>query len=305
MIKKIIHKLKNHTFITDVRRKIYVKRYIKTAKDNSKKYLIGLGKICLKYEMNLNNPKTFNEKINWYKINYHTNLMDYVVDKINAKEYVSSKGLNDIVIKTIGTYDKLSDINFELLPNKFVIKNTSDSGGVFICKNKTKINIKSVEKKLSCFNKEMINGVHWALENAYSSNNRIIVEELLDTLDGHSPADYKFFCFNGEPKFLFVATNRDTNVCFDFYDTDFKWINVKNGHPNSNKEIIKPKNFEKMLDICRILSKDFPQVRVDLYNINGKIYFGELTFYHFAGLTPFKPDKYDLEFGNYFDLPNK
>ena len=252
--------------------------------------------------MNLSNPQTFNEKLNWYKLNYHTQLMDFVVDKIDAKKYVISKGLEEIVIKTIITYNNVDEINYDNLPDKFVVKNTLDSGGVYVCKQKKLIDKQKLEEKLSCYNKEMINGTHWALEAAYSNNNRIIIEELLDTTDGHSPADYKFFCFDGEPKFLFVASERDTDVKFDFFDIDFNWLDVRQGHKNNKNRPVKPKNYERMLEICKILSKDFPHVRVDLYNVDGKIYFGELTFYHGGGCNSISPEEWDYKIGSWIDL---
>lgn len=304
-MKYIIKNLFTKNICKILRKKIYVKFHIAHANENKEKYLIGLGKILLGYKMNLKNPQTFNEKINWYKINYENELMYKVVDKIYAKEYVISKNLSEIVIPTYNIFDNLEDINFDKLPNKFVIKNTQDSGGVYVCKDKNKTSISMIKDKLNVLNKEIINGTHWALEKAYNGENKIIVEKLIDTNDGHAPWDYKFFCFNGEPKFLFVATNRDTNTCFDFFDIDFKHLNLKQGHPNSKIKINKPQNYEKMLEICRILSKDFLHVRVDLYNIDGKIYFGELTFYHFAGLTPFKPKQWDYEFGKYFIIKKK
>ena len=271
---------------------------------SDKEYLIRLGKIRLGYKMNLDNPQTFNEKLNWYKLNYCTDLMKKVVDKIYAKEYVKSKGLENILISTIKTYDSINDIKLNELPKKFVIKNSMDSGGVFVCKDINKINKNDIVDKLKVV-VNFRNGKHVNREYAYTeNNNKIIVEELLETPDNHAPWDYKFFCFDGEPKFLFVGSDRDTGVCFDFFDIDFNWLNVKQGHPHSKKDIIKPENYEKMLDICRILSKDFPHVRVDLYNVNGKIYFGELTFYHFAGLTSFKPRKWDKIFGDFWNLNN-
>jgi len=301
MIKSIIYHLKAGTLLTTIRKKLYYKRCSKT-NISDKDYLIGLGKILLGYRMNLDHPQTFNEKINWYKLNYKNKLMHDVVDKIEAKKYVISKGLEEIVVSNYAIYDSFSKINIDLLPNKFVIKNTMDSGGVFVCRDKNIVNINDIYSRLNS-QLEANTDKHWAREFAYvQSNNRIIVEELIETPDGHTPWDYKFFCFNGEPKFLFVGSDRDTNVCFDFFDIDFNWLNVKQGHPHSKKKIIKPENYNKMLDICRILSKDFPHVRVDLYNVNGKIYFGELTFYHFAGLTPFKPKKWDKIFGDMWDL---
>lgn len=182
-----------------------------------------------------------------------------------------------------------------------MIKYTLDSRE-FICKEKSLVNINQIKKRLQLVTQEIINGRHWTLEQVYKGKNRIIVKSLLETIDGHAPADYKFFCFDGESKFLFVGTKREKNVRFDCFDIDFNWISVRQGHKNNKKRPTKPRNFDKMLQIARGFSKGFPHVRVNLYSIEGKIYFGELTIYHFAALTPFKPYKYDVEFGKYFNI---
>ena len=302
--KKFFHHLKNRTLFLVIKRTLYVKKHLKKENFDEKEYLVGLGIKTLGYRMDLDNPKSFNEKINWLKLNYIDEKMKYVVDKINAKEYLKSLGLNKYVIPTIKVYDKFQNINLDELPQKFVIKNTQDSGGVFVCKDKSLITINDISKKLK--NKAgfiSANGRTWSLEPVYGvDSNKVIVEELLNTPDGHAPWDYKFFCFNGEPKFLYVATNRDRNVCFDFFDIDFNHLKVKQCHPNSNAIIKKPRNYDTMLNVCRALSKNFPEVRVDLYNINGNIYFSELTFYSNAGLLPFKPKKWDRIFGDMWDL---
>ena len=266
---------------------------------DDKNYLINKGKINLGYRMNLKSPVTFNEKLNWYKLNYRNELMIKCTDKWAVREYVEGKGLGNILVKNYGIYDKVDDINLEALPSQFIAKATGDSGGVVVCKDKktffeqAKNKFCDLEKDYSKFNKE------W---HYHYIKNKIIIENLIETEDGHSPKDYKFFCFNGEPKFLFVASERDTDVKFDFFDLDWNHIPVIQGHYNSKKKIEKPEKLKEMLEICRILSKDFPHVRVDLYYEKEKIYFGELTFFHFSGLTPFHPKKYDYIFGEYFDL---
>lgn len=302
IIKKVFLHLKQHDLIMIVRGK-RLRKNIRLLKNNPEKYLIKLCKINLKYNINLNNPQTFNEKINWYKLHYRNPLMKTCVDKIEVKKYIRKKGLDDILVKTYATYDSIDKIVLDKLPNSFVIKNTIDSGGVYVCKNKEYYNYNAMHEKLSMVDKTIINGKHVFCEWAYEGlKNRIIVEEYLKTNDGHAPWDYKFFCFNGEPKFLFVGSNRDTSVCFDFFDIDFNHLDVVQGHPWSKENIVKPKNYERMLEICRLLSSDFPHVRVDLYNIDGKIYFSELTFYHCAGLVPFKPKEWDYKFGEYFNI---
>ncbi len=293
--------IKVKLFFHKVKRKIRNYFFKKKKFDNDKDYLVALGKARLGYKMDLDNPKTFNEKLNWYKLNYRNDLMVKCADKYDVKDYVRSKGLDYILVKDYGVYDKIEDINLNNLPNEFVAKNTGDSGGVVICKDKSvffekaKEKLKGISKDYSNYNKE------WPY---HFIKNRIIVEEIIDTDDGHSPKDFKIFCFNGEPKFLFVASERDTNVKFDFYDTNWNYIKVAQGHEHAKNPIKKPEKLDEMLEIARKLSKDFPHVRVDLYYEKGKIYFGELTFFHFSGLTPFWPKKYDYIFGEYFDIKN-
>ena len=291
----------NYIFFDKVKRKIRSYMYNPKKYDNDKDYLIELGKIRLGYKMNLDNPKTFNEKLNWYKINYRNDLMVTCADKWLVKQYVRDKGLDHILVKDYGVYDKVEDINLDNLPNQFVAKVTGDSGGVVVCKDKNNF-YNQIGNKFSNLNKDYSNSnKEW---HYHYIKNKIIVEDLIITEDGHSPKDYKFFCFNGEPKFLFVGSERDIDVKFDFYDLEWNHIPVKQGHLNAENEIKKPEKLDEMLDICRILSKDFPHVRVDLYYEKGKIYFGELTFFHFSGMTSFHPHKYDRIFGDYFDITN-
>ena len=266
---------------------------------NDADYLIDLGRFRLGYTMDLNHPKTFNEKLNWYKLNYRNDLMTLCTDKYEVRKYVESKGLKDILLNCYGVYDSFDQINIDTLPDKFVVKATGDSGGVVICRDKNKLK-ELAGNKFDNFNVDYSKLFkEWNYQNI---KNRIIVDELIDTKDENAPNDYKIFCFHGEPKFLFVASERNIDVKFDFYDLDWNLIDVLQGHNRSKNGIEKPKNFDKMLEIARNLSKDFPHVRVDLYNVEGKIYFGELTFFHFAGMTPFYPRKFDDIFGEYFDI---
>lgn len=289
----------NCIFFDKVKRKIRNKFYNPNKRKNDKDYLIELGKIRLGYKMNLDEPITLNEKINWYKLNYKNDLMITCTDKWLVRQYIKDKGLEHILLKDYGIYKSTNEINIDNLPNEFVAKVTGDSGGVVVCKNKNNF-FNMIGNKFSYLNKDYSNiNKEWPY---HFINNKIIIEELIKTEDGHAPKDYKIFCFNGEPKFLFVASERDVDVKFDFFDLNWNHIPVKQGHLNSKKPIKKPEKFNEMLDICRILSKDFPQVRVDLYYENGKIYFGELTFFHFSGMTPFHPNKYDKIFGEYFDI---
>lgn len=258
------------------------------------------------YSLNLKNPKTFNEKIQWLKL--HDRNPEYIkmVDKVEAKKYVASIIGEEYIIPTIGVYEKVDDIDFEKLPKQFVLKCTHDSNGVVICKDKSTFDIKKAKTKLErglaqsyyCYNRE------WPYKGVKP---RIIAEKFMtDDENGAELKDYKWFCFDGTPKYLFIATDRFTDgkqTKFDFYDTSFKHLPFTNGHPNASKAIKKPAGFEKMKEISACLSQGLPHVRVDLYDIKGKIYFGELTFYHWSGFMPFKPQEWDYKFGELITLP--
>ena len=303
LFKKVLRSLRNGTFISKIKIRIIFKQVGKFKKNNKEKeYLIKLGKVNLGYVMDLDNPKTFNEKLNWYKLNYKNDLMVKCVDKVLVDEYVKNKNLGHILTKKYAIWNNPDEIDISTLPDKFVIKTNHDSGGVVICKTKEDFNRKKMKFIEKHFKKDSC-GVY--LEAPYKLvEKKIFAEEFIETDDGHAPNDYKIFCFNGEPKFLFVGTERDIDVKFDFFDTKWNWLDLRQGHENSKNRPVKPNNFEEMLEIAKVLSKDFPHVRVDLYNENGKIRFGELTFYHFAALTPFDPIEFDYKFGEYFDIKN-
>lgn len=257
------------------------------------------------YSLNLDEPRTFNEKIQWLKLNYRRPEFIKMVDKYNAKKYVADLIGEEHVIPTIGVYNSVDEIDWKALPDQFVLKCTHDSGGVVICSDKSKLNIDAAKKKLrqGLCKGFYYQGREWPYKNV---PRKIIAEKYMVDESGIELKDYKFFCFNGVPKFLFVATDRlkeNEEVKFDFYDLEFNHLDVRNGHPNSSRDLSKPAGFDKMVEIASTLSKDLPHLRVDLYDINGQIYFGELTFYHFSGFTPFVPLEWDYKFGEMINLP--
>lgn len=270
-------------------------------------YLKYVFKHCVGYPLNLDNPQTFNEKIQWLKLNNRKPEYTDMVDKIDAKKYVESLIGSEYIIPTIGTWDSVDEIGWDSLPNQFVMKCSHDSGGIIVCKDKSKLNIEEARRKLT--DGWVSNYYKYYKEYPYREvKPRLIAEEYMEDESGYELKDYKIFCFDGEPKFLFVATDRQKKgeeVKFDFFDLEWNHIPVRNGHENAKSPIPKPKNFELMLELARKLSKGKTHVRVDLYNCNGKIYFGELTFFHFSGLTSFVPQEWDYKFGEYFNLPIK
>lgn len=258
-------------------------------------------------KLNLDNPQSYNEKLQWLKVNCRHSEYTQMVDKIEAKKYVANIIGNGYIIPTLGIYNSFDEIDFAKLPNQFVIKCTHDSGGVVVCKDKNNLNLKTAKKIIK---HGLGKSAFWASrEYPYKEvKPRIIIEEYMEDESGYELKDYKIFCFNGKAKFLFVATDRgkeSEETKFDFFDLEWNHLPFTNGHPNNMNPIKRPKNLDEMISISEKLSKDIPHVRVDLYNINGKIYFGELTFFHWSGFVPFVPDCWDYKFGEYIELPKQ
>lgn len=254
----------------------------------------------------LRNPKTFNEKLMWYKLYYHNPLMTRCADKWEVREYLRERGLEEYMNEAIGVWDDVEKIDFDALPDMFVLKSTHGTAQIIICKDKKTLNIAKTKRVMKFWlrTNQCRAGYEWAYKDIKP---RIICEKYIETADGLPPKDYKVFCFKGVPHFLFVASERLNNhdVKFDFYDCDWNLLPVTQGHPNSQKPMQKPSELSKMLEIASKASKDFPHVRVDFYLENGKLMIGELTFYHFDGFVRFNPSKYDEIFGAYFELPEK
>lgn len=267
------------------------------------KYITIKYKLEMNQKLNLKEPKTFNEKLQWLKLYDRKPEYTKMVDKYEAKKYVADIIGEEYIIPTLGVWDKFEDIDFTKLPNQFVLKPTHASGNVFICKNKDEIDYKKLKKTVQKWLKRNYYLVHreWPYKNVRP---RIIAEQYMVDESGTELKDYKFFCFNGEPKLLFVAKDRPYATKFNYYDMDFKKLPFKQHYKNFNDYIEKPKGFEKMIELSRKLSKDIPHVRVDFYDINGKVYFGELTFYHLSGFEKFEPEEWDRILGDMLELPN-
>jgi len=250
----------------------------------------------------LQHPKTFNEKLNWMKLNDRRAEYTAMVDKAEAKSWAAKKVGEEHIIPTLGVWNSFDEIDFNALPNQFVLKTTHDSGSVVIVRDKTKFDRSKARKLLTKSQRHdfYLDCREWPYKNV---PHRIIAEQYMEDESGKGLKDYKFFCFNGEPKMLFVATDRSTDVHFDYFDLQFNHLPFAQGHPNAKKPITKPDKFDNMVELARRLSEGLPQVRIDLYNINGKIYFGEFTFFHFSGYMPFYPDEWDEKVGSWWTVP--
>lgn len=260
----------------------------------------------MKKRLNLENPQTFSEKIQWLKL-YGRRPIDTVLsDKYAVKDYISKNIGSQYVIPLLGVWDKFSEIDFEKLPNQFVLKCTHDSGGIIVCKDKKLLDKKRAEKILTRSLKH--DYFVFSRERAYQNiPRRIIAEEYKEDSQTGELRDYKFFCFDGEPKLLFVASDRQNEgeeTKFDFFDMQYNHLPFTNGHPNAKVLPQKPASFEEMKKLAAILSKGIPHVRVDLYDVNGKVYFGEMTYSHWGGMMPFEPEEWDYTLGSWIKLPN-
>lgn len=262
-------------------------------------------RIQLGFWPNLKHPQRFTEKLQVYKLKYRNPLMHQCVDKYDVREYVKSKGLKHILNDCYGVFDSAEDICIETLPKEFVVKTTDGTGGfnVKIVENKETVDVNSFRNEInSWLGKKDINaGREWAYVGIKKS--RIIVEKLLrQNLGVSSLYDYKFFCFDGQVKFVyFIADRKDGIVSLAICDADFKKLPYCRTDERELKyDPVKPENYDDMVLIARRLSEGFPHVRVDLYNIDGKIIFGELTFYDGSGYFHFMPDDYDYIAGSYF-----
>ena len=258
-------------------------------------------------KIDLKNPKTYNEKLLWLKLYDRNPAYLRMVDKYEAKKYVSDIIGEKYIIPTIGVWDKFDDIDFDKLPVQFVLKCTHDSGSTIVCKDKSDFDYIAAKKKITMALKinSYLPGREWVYKDLKP---RIIAEKYMHDKNNESILDYKLFCFDGDPKCLFIATERhlgDEHVKFDFFDTKFKHLDIVQKHEQSGKFIQKPTCFDEMLRLSRILSAGIPHIRVDFYEINQKLYFGELTFYHHGGTIPFKTKEWDGILGNWINLPLK
>ena len=262
-------------------------------------------KESLGYELNLENPKTFNEKLQWLKLYYNDPLMTKCADKYLVREYVSEKGYSKILNELYGAYDKFSDIDISKLPNKFVIKCTHGCAYNVICRDKKKFNYEETQKKVNSWMNEKYGYVSTEL-HYLNIKPRIIVEKYISDMDSLFPTDYKFYCFDGYVDSVLVCVDRQIGQPkFYFFDENWKLkrYNKRGKEAPEDFALPKPQNLDKMFEIAHVLSKGIPFVRVDLYNVRGKIYFGELTFFPASGFDSNRLPEADMYFGRLIKLP--
>lgn len=272
-----------------------------------KQYLSILYRANFKKRIDWKNPKTFNEKLQWLKLYDRKPIYCEMVDKYAAKQFVAEKIGSEYVVPALaGPWDNFDEIDFDALPDRFVLKTTHDSGGVFICKDKKTMDYAAAKTLMQKHLRRNYYLTHreWPYKNVKP---RIFAEEYLSGAD-KDLKDYKFFCFNGVPKLMFIASERQSEnneTKFDFFDMEFNHLPIINGHPNAKKAPARPEHFEQMKQLSSVLSQGVPHVRVDFYECDGRLYFGELTFSHWGGFVPFEPSQWDDILGSWIELPER
>lgn len=292
-----------------------IKNLLLVIKDFSEQYILKFidDKIFLKFyyrittgnRLNLNNPQTFNEKIQWLKLYNQKPEYTIMADKYLAKKYVGKKIGKQYIIPLLGVWDSPDEIDFDKLPDRFVLKCNHNSGtGMCICREKASLDIAKVKKKLKKGMKEdfFLHGREWVYKNI---PRKIIAEQFMTDESGYELKDYKIFCFDGIPKLIEVDFDRyTTGHKRNLYTTNWKLMNAEIKYKHvKDKKIEKPRCLDKLLELAGILSEGIPHVRVDFYVINEAIYFGELTFYHGSGLEQFRPESLEVKMGKYIELP--
>lgn len=291
--------MERDSFIYKARRKIQVVAHKLFSNEFMSKLYF---KIVLKEKLDLKNPRTFNEKLQWLKLYYYpqNDLAVKCADKYRVREYIKDKGYENTLVPLLGAWDNVEDIDWDSLPNKFVLKCNHGCAYNIVCNDKTEFDRIKAKKQLNTWLKEDFGAFN--IEPHYSNikKHKITCEEFL----GDNLVDYKFFCFNGIPKFIYVSSDliHDRQARIGFFNIDGSKINLKRDDYASIEKIELPSFYNEMLEIASKLCKDFPFVRVDFFVTDNKYYFAELTFTPSACMMPFNPKEIDLEWGNMLNI---
>lgn len=268
---------------------------------DDEKYLKRLFKLFTGDELNLDNPQTFNQKMQWLKLYAHKPIYTIMADKYAVKKYVADLIGEEYVVPCLGVWEHAEDIDFNQLPNQFVLKCTHNSGkGRCICKDKSKLDLRKVRRDIANGLKE--DYYRPGRDKQYRDiPKKIIADKFLDDGVGNELRDYKWWCFNGEPIYMY-CTNKADECYENFYDMDFNPVLINHGFPRLKPEIDKPQEFELMKNLAAKLSQGIPFVRIDFFDVNHHVYFGEFTFFDWGGLRKFG-DNWDYELGKLIQLP--
>lgn len=252
------------------------------------------------YKLNLDKPQTFNEKLNWLKIYYHNPIMPILADKYEVKKYVTNIIGEKYVVPCYGVWSSFDEIDFDRLPKQFVLKPTNDSLGPFICKDRSSFKKEKAQEHIEKGLKQnyFYSWREWGYKDVAR---RILADQYLEDGTGAQLRDYKFWCFDGIPTYMYCTIKGD-NIYENFYDMDFNPVSIDHGFPRHKPEFEKPDCFDTMKELAGKLAGDLPFVRVDFFCVKGKVYFGEFTFYDWAGMVPFASYEQDFELGKLIPL---
>lgn len=258
-------------------------------------------------QLNFKNPRRYTEKIQWYKLNYRNPVMQQCADKYLVREYVKSKGLESILNDLYAVFEAPDDIDLTALPEKFVLKLSNGSSTNLLIEDKDKYNLDEIKRRFKDFCAQ--SGTSAGREWVYNSKQKpvIVAEQYLEdpANENHTLRDYKIFCFSGKPEYIICVDGRYTDhYCHVVYDTDWNKQNVIIGESSAAANYERPDTLQYMLEIAATLSSEFPFARIDLYSIQGKVYFGEITFFPWSGYMEFEPDEFDFVLGEKFELPH-
>lgn len=256
-------------------------------------------------KLDLKHPRTFNEKLQWLKLYDRRPAYILMVDKYRVRQYIEEQIGQEYLIPLLGRWDRAEDIDFDSLPDQFVLKCNHDSGCVIVCKDKSRLDIPAARERLA---KQLKTNIYWhGREWPYKDVKPCILAEKYMCDANGELNDYKLMCFDGEVKCSFVCSERftDKGLHVTFFDPDWNVMPFERNHPSVQQGLPKPSQYEKMVELAQILSKEIPFVRVDFYEVDGKVYFGELTLYPGCGFEAFQPEEWDEKMGGWIKLPEK
>lgn len=285
----------------------YMSRFGFFNRMSDEKYLECKFKLCMKKKLDLENPKTYNEKLQWLKLYDRRDDYTIMVDKYLVRDYVVEKLDDKYLIPLLGVWNDPNEIEFDKLPNQFVLKCNHNSGtGMCICKDKSQLDIIKVKGELKKGLKEnyYLTGREWPYKNV---QRRIICEKYIQDTATKTLKDYKFYCFDGVMRFVMINSDRnsDRKTKADYFDRNFNWLDFAWGYDHAEVPPSKPIKFDEMIEIAEKLSKGIPHVRIDLYECDEKVYFGEMTFFDASGFDRIEPEEWDYKIGDMLVLPPK
>ena len=295
--------------LTRLERILYFERFSKDFSEEDQRYFLDCQfQEKLGRAINWDNPQTFNEKLQWLKLYYHNPLMTQCSDKLAVRDYIAQRIGEEYLVPALGVYSDPDEIDFDALPDRFVLKVNWGSGQNIICKDKSTLDIEEAKSKLKQWMQPQSNIYYLFLEWGYKNiQPKIICEQYIENdSSNHDIYDYKFFCFNGKVAYIMFLAERQFGLKMAFYDTQWEKQDFVYNYPMNEKNVPVPDNLSEMIHAAETLAKEFPVVRVDFFRMNdGKLYAGEMTFYSAAGYCKWNPPEWDLKLGQMIQLPEK